>query len=251
MKRTFIIDGLPESAVRVARVCAVVAIDVIRATTTAITAVSMGRRCYPVDSLDAAFRLARKLHNPLLGGELHGEKPPGFHMNNSPSELASRSDTSRSLILLSSSGTRLIMNARGCDELYLACFRNMSSLSRRLAGARHARVALLGAGSRDEFREEDQICCARIGMQLVRAGYVPDDEATVGILNRWGHAKPSDCIVSRSVAYLRKTHQLADLRFILKHIDDLDETFTLHNDKVVMTGSKPQPRASAHFLGGS
>jgi 2-phosphosulfolactate phosphatase len=233
MKRTFVIDSLPESALRFGRGCAVVAVDVIRATTTAITAVSMGRRCYPVDSLDAALRLAGKLENALLCGEIHGEKPDGFHLNNSPSELARRTDISRSMILLSSSGTRLIMNARECDGLYLACFRNMSSLGRRLAVSKHARVALLGAGSREEFREEDQICCARIGMQLFRAGYVPGDQATVGILSRWGQAEPSDCMVSRSVAYLRRTRQLADLHFILERIDDLDETFTLRNDEVV------------------
>jgi hypothetical protein len=34
--------------------------------------------------------------------------------------------------------------------------------------------------------------------------------------------------------HLRRTGRLADLRFILERIDDLDETFILWNDEVVM-----------------
>lgn len=241
MKKTFLIDCLPESAHRCKNGWAVVAVDVIRATTMAITAVSMGRRCYPVDTLDAAFRLAGKLDNPLLAGELAGEMPAGFEMNNSPAELANRRDISRPLIMLSSSGTRLIMNARGCDALYLGCFRNSASLSRRLGRGTHSKIALLGAGSRGEFREEDQIGCAWIGAKLVEAGYFPSNKRTLEILNRWGAADASACLVSRSVGYLRKTNQLADLDFILDKIDDLEETFILQNEEVVLA-SEMEPK---------
>lgn len=233
MAKTVTIDCLPESALRYRDGWAVVAVDVIRATTMAITAATMGRACYPVDSLEAASQLARRLRDPLLAGEIDGEMPPGFHMNNSPAELAERSDVSRPLISLSSSGTRLIVNAGGCDILYLACFRNSSSTSDRLTSEGHARIALLGAGSRGEFREEDQICCAWIAAELVQAGYVAQDNATVGVLDRWAKAKASDCLVSRSVDYLTRTGQLSDLHFILERVDDVDETFTLQNGEVV------------------
>ena len=239
MQKTFLIDGLPESAARYQEGCAVVAIDVIRATTMAITAAASGRACYPVDSVDAAFRLAQLLAGPLLAGEIDGDRPPGFDMNNSPAELSERSDISRPLVLLSSSGTRLIVNARGCDVLYLACFRNISSTARHLISENYSRIALLGAGSRGEFREEDQICCARIGAQLVQVGYVPENETTIAVMNRWANAKSSDCLHSRSVDYLRRTGQLADLRFILRRIDDIAETFIVQDGEVVMV--RPDP----------
>lgn len=234
MKSTFVIDSLPESALRYQNGFAVVVVDVIRATTMAITAVSMGCACYPVSSLDAALQLARRLHDPLMAGECQGETPAGFDMNNSPAELTERSDTSRPLIMLSSSGTKLIINARGADAVYLACFRNSLSTARRLVSEAHPRIALLGAGSRGESREEDQICCAWIGAQLVQAGYTPATETTVEVLSRWANAQPHACLISRSVDYLRRTGQLADLRFILDRIDDLDETFIFRNDEVVM-----------------
>jgi len=154
MAKTFLIDYLPESASRYRDECAVVAVDVVRATTMAITAVATGRKCYPVDSLDAAFELAQTLRNPILAGEIDGEPNPQLEMGNSPAELARRLDTSRPLILLSTSGTSLIMNARGCAALYLACFRNSLSMGCRLINEQHPRIALLGAGSRGEFREE-------------------------------------------------------------------------------------------------
>ena len=240
MQKTFLIDGLPESAARYREGWAVVAIDVIRATTMAITAAALGRACYPVDSLDTAFRLARRLEGPLLAGEINGDMPPGFDMNNSPAELSERSDIYRSLVLLSSSGTRLIVNARGCDVLYLACFRNISSTARHLISENYARIALLGAGSRGEFREEDQICCALIGAQLVQVGYVPENEPTITVMNRWANAKASDCLHSQSVDYLKRTGQLADLRFILERIDDLAETFIVQNGEVAMVRTAPR-----------
>src|SRR5205823_5107627 len=51
---------------------AVVAIDVIRATTTAITAVAAGRRCFPVPSVEAALLPERQLPNALLPVEIAG-----------------------------------------------------------------------------------------------------------------------------------------------------------------------------------
>jgi 2-phosphosulfolactate phosphatase len=240
MQKKFLIDGLPESAASYRQGCVVVAVDVIRATTMAITAAALGRACYPVDSLDASFRLAQVLEGPLLAGEIDGDVPPGFDMNNSPAELSERSDISRPLVLLSSSGTRLIVNARGCDVLYLACFRNISSTARHLISKNYVRIALLGAGSRGEFREEDQICCALIGAQLVQVGYVPENETTITIMKRWANAKASDCLHSRSVDYLRRTGQLADLRFILERIDDLAETFIVQTGEVVKVKLAPR-----------
>ena len=54
---------------------ALVAVDVIRATTTAVTAISMGRECYVVPTLQAAFDTASRLPNALLGGEVGGAMP--------------------------------------------------------------------------------------------------------------------------------------------------------------------------------
>ena len=211
---------------------AIVAIDVIRATTTAITAAAAGRRCFPVPSAEAARLVQRKLRNALLAGEVAGDMPEGFEVNNSPVEIAMRTDIERPLILLSSSGTKLIHAARGSDAAYLACFRNHSTLAQHLID-HGTDVALIGAGTRGEFREEDQICCAWIARELIAAGYEPENERTSSIVERWGTVPAEACLCSRSAEYLRKSGQSLDLDFTLEHVDDLPLVFRMRDGEVV------------------
>src|SRR5215470_20252176 len=131
---------------------ALVAIDVIRATTTAITAISTGRRCFFSPTIEAAFATASRLPNALLAGEVGGDTPDGFETTNSPAQLAARTDIARPLVLLSSSGTRLMHRISYSDSAYITCFRNYSATMEYLA-QNHTAVVLIGAGTRGEFRE--------------------------------------------------------------------------------------------------
>lgn len=249
MNRRIVIDGLPENATHYRTGYAVVAIDVIRATTTAITAVAAGRQCFPAPSLDGALWLASVLEKPILAGELDGDMPAMFDMNNSPAELSLRSDISRPLVLLSSSGSKLMCNVMQSDAAYVACFRNYSSLSRELVAQNYPRIALLGAGCRGAFREEDLLCCGWIGAELVRHGYSPEDQRTLDILKQWGNARTTDCLISKSVDYLKRTGQLADLDFITSRVNDLDKVFILRGGEVVLKTPTPDARpgnAAAH-----
>lgn len=211
---------------------ATVAVDVIRATTMAVTAVTQGRRCYPVPTLDAAVERAEGLDDPLLAGELGGNMPYGFDMDNSPAALVQRTDTSRPLVLLSTSGTQLIGEAaRVAPVVYAACLRNVTAQARHLQ--RYPRVALIGAGSRAEFREEDQLCCAWIAGQLIEAGHAADP-ATHAVVRRWQDQPVEALLVSNSVKYLRSTGREDDLEFVLRHVDDVDAVFRLEQDELVM-----------------
>jgi len=151
MPKSVAIDCFPESARRYRKGYAVVVIDVVRTTTTAITAVALGRRCLPVASLDAAHSLAGRLADPLLIGEVDGIMPKGFDTNNSPAALVKRTDLHRPAVLLSSSGTKLLQTAASCEAVFLACLRNFTSLATHLASS-FADVAVIGAGTRGEFR---------------------------------------------------------------------------------------------------
>ncbi len=229
---TVVIDAFPERARRYVDGHVVVAVDVIRATTTAVTAVAGGRRCFPVTSVAAALRLRARLGDPLLIGELHGEVPESFDGGNSPAALAVRTDVSRAVVLLSSSGTKLLHSARNAEVVYLACFRNAAALARHLAG-RYRRIAVIGAGSRGEFRREDQVCCAWVAGALMDAGYEATDARTREIVTRWRAAPASVCAEGRSADFLRRTDQLADLAFVLEHVNDVEGVFALRDGEVV------------------
>ena len=209
-------DGLSEYASD----RALVAVDVIRATTTAVTAISMGRECYVVPTLQSAFDTASRLPNALLTGEMGGAMPDGFDLTNSPSQLATRSDVSRPLVLLSSSGTRLMCAIGHRDAAYFACFRNYSATIDHLA-RNHDAVTLIGAATHGDFREEDQMCCAWIAEGLIQAHFAPEDDMTERLVQRWRAAPYDAFLESQSVAYLERSGQLRDLNFILKHFDDV------------------------------
>jgi 2-phosphosulfolactate phosphatase len=231
MSATVVIDCLPESAAQYVSDHAIITVDVIRATTTAVTAVALGRRCFPVPSIEAARALRRRLPRPVLAGEIGGERPAGFPVNNSPAEIAMRTDVGRPMILLSSSGTRLMHAARGGEAAYVACLRNAAATAAYVR--RHPRVAVIGAGSRGEFREEDQVCCAWIAADLLRAGFVAGDAKTMEVVARWGDAAPSACASGRSAAFLRESGQRRDLDFVLGHVNDLDMVLRLDDGEVV------------------
>jgi 2-phosphosulfolactate phosphatase len=232
MRKTVVIDCFPESLVSYRKGYAIVAVDVIRATTTAVTAVALGRRCFPVPSLEAAVPLAAKLTNPLLVGELGGSMPYGFDLNSSPADLEARTDIHRPMIFLSTSGTRLICGAEESQAMYIACLRNYSAQIAYLA-THHPTVAVIGAGSRAQFREEDQLCCAWIAEGLVRAGYEPQDERTSSIIEQWSGAPVSIITEGPSADYLRNSGQVRDLEYILAHIDDLDEVYRYERSQVI------------------
>jgi 2-phosphosulfolactate phosphatase len=233
MSNTVTIDCFAQNVSRYRNGYAVVAIDVVRATTTAITAVASGRRCFPVPTANAAFQLAGRLQDALLAGEQRGIMPPGFHLNNSPSQLAVRIDVKRPLILLSSSGTQLCHEVAQCDAAFVACLRNYVSTARHLA-ARFSAVAVVGAGSHNEFREEDQLCCAWLAGCLMDLGYLAADRRTLDVVMRWSN-KPVDAwITNKSARYLRTSGQLDDLEFILEHVADLNAPCALRNEEVLV-----------------
>ena len=231
-RKSFIIDCFPENVKNYKHDFTIVAVDVIRATTTAITAVAMGRRCYVAGELDNALVLAATLDDPLLVGEIGGDMPPGFHLPNSPARVAQENNLVRPMVLLSTSGTKVMAAAKGA-QCFAACLRNYTAQAIHLI-RHHPHVALVGAGTRGEFREEDQLCCAWIAEILCRLGaYAPLNEQTASMVDRWHHTPVESLLVSNSVAYLRRSGQLHDLDFIMSHIDDLPSVFPLHGDELV------------------
>lgn len=217
--------------------CRVVGIDVIRATTTAVTAVNAGRRCYPVGSLEAAVPMAGRLDNPLLVGELGGNMPYGFHLQNSPAEMDRRVDLDRPMILLSSSGTPLLTDATGRARTYAACLRNARAQAEMLiASTQH--VVIVAGEHRGEFREEDRLCAARIAAPLLEAGFEPRNALVEEIVKRWADAPDDALLDSNSIRFLTDTAQMHDVEFILGHIDDLDSVYEMRAGELVVSDGR-------------
>jgi 2-phosphosulfolactate phosphatase len=227
---TVIIDSLPGVAAKyVAEGWTIVVVDVIRFTTTASTAIAIGRTVYPARSSDEAFAIAGTLKEPLLAGELGGNIPYGFDLANSPVQIAALRQVPcgfytaahRPIVLVSSSGSQLLMNALSGQNVYLGCLRNLTALTEYIA-PRHDRIAVLGAGTRGVFRREDQLCCAWIAERLADKDFEPANDETAALIKKWHGASTEIIREGKSADYLRRTGQVHDLEFILHYQEDLD-----------------------------
>lgn len=205
-----------------------VVVDVIRSTTTAVTAAAAGRCVVPVHSVAAAQRAMARLVAPILAGETHGVKPHGFDLQNSPSQVAALLPSIRPVVLLSSSGTGLMLEAARRDSgTYATCLRNATAQAEHLA-ATGRNVLILGVDRYGELRPEDRLCAARIATRLLEHGYRPIDRLTRGVIAQFGTAPDHVLLRSRSANYLRETGQEEDLAFILDHVEDLELVLRIH-----------------------
>ena len=203
--------------------------DVIRATTTATTAVARGNRCLPVETIDDAFTEAAKHQDPILAGEQGGELLAGFDFGNSP--VAVDGIENRTIILLSTSGTRVLMGARVAADVFVGCLRNAAATSAAVAGLERDAV-FLAACTRGEFRDEDQLLAGWTVRDLMRFGYEPADALTRETVAAWGEAPPSAILSSASVEFLRRSGHDDDLEFILERINDLSFAVKLSGDEL-------------------
>jgi 2-phosphosulfolactate phosphatase len=225
-----VIDCFPSAVPRYGEEWTVVGIDVIRATTTATTALALGRTVYLAESIEDALELVEQAGGSLLVGELGGHVPYGFDVTNSPVQVAALSllpsgrftAPDRALILVSSSGIPLLLRASQASDraVYAACLRNLSAVADHLA-RHHDRVALIGAGSRGQFRREDQLGCAWLARRLMARGFSVGNDDSRSVVDRWDDGSLNALRGGESAEYLRKTGCVHDLEFVLTHVDDL------------------------------
>ncbi|OGL59449.1 MAG: hypothetical protein A3I72_05265 [Candidatus Tectomicrobia bacterium RIFCSPLOWO2_02_FULL_70_19] len=155
--------------------CAV--IDVLRATTTIVSAMGNGcRAIHPVPSPQAGREKAAALRAGLgagqviLGGEQDGRPIEGYDAGNSPLEYTPERAGGRVLVLSTSNGTKTLAAAAPCGRVYIAAFANLRAAGRRLAGdlrAGQGKTLLIGCSGREGgFCEEDAVAA---GMLLAHA----------------------------------------------------------------------------------
>jgi 2-phosphosulfolactate phosphatase len=207
---------------------AFVVVDVIRASTTAITAGLQGRDCHLVRSVEEARLVAATLPAPLLAGEVHGDLPAGFDVQNSPVALAARADVERPVVLLTSSGSPTMCRAADAAPTWIGSLRNVDPTADALREVGH--VAILAA-SPDELRIEDAICAARLAHAIGLDGV---DDETLHVAREYAGLPLERIRTGKSAAYLRRSGQTDDLEFILRHIDDVELPCSVTDGRVAM-----------------
>jgi 2-phosphosulfolactate phosphatase len=127
-----------------------VVIDVLRATTTMVTALAAGCVCVrPCLEIDEARQLAGQMPagRVLLGGERNGSPIPGFDLGNSPRQYTCSVCRGMTLVLTTTNGTRALLHASTADRVLLGAFVNYSAVCEQLRqDARPIHVVCAGNG---------------------------------------------------------------------------------------------------------
>ena len=148
---------------------AVVVVDAFRASTTIAVLVARGARVVPVASIEHARSYAEA---DLRAGERESARVAGFDFGNSPTEIREAGVPPGSTVVLSTtSGTRVVEAARGAPAILTGAFVNASSLADELAaGTFGFHVVVVGCGWEGRRASEDEAAAGAILHRLRERG---------------------------------------------------------------------------------
>jgi 2-phosphosulfolactate phosphatase len=112
---------------------ACVVIDVIRATSTIVTALANGAAgVRPVADVSDAFVLKARDPEVLLAGERGGQALPGFDLGNSPEDFTAARVSGRQIILTTTNGTQALAACAGARAVVTVGLLNLDAVAARL-----------------------------------------------------------------------------------------------------------------------
>ncbi|MCE1189081.1 MAG: 2-phosphosulfolactate phosphatase [Ignavibacteria bacterium] len=155
----------------------VVVIDVLRATTSIISAMENGAgELIPVASIEFAMKMSNNLFGgkTLLAGERNGLKIDGFNLGNSPLEFTREVVNGKSIILFTTNGSKAIAKTKFSEQTMICSFTNISAVAELLLSTRKS-VTLLCSGSQGLFSLEDTVCAGMLAEKLLQG----EDEVNV------------------------------------------------------------------------
>jgi len=138
----------------------VVVIDVLRATSVIIHAMSEGAsEVLPLASVEEALQMAKAFPrgSALLGGERGSGNIPGFDLGNSPREYVTEKVKEKKLIMTTTNGTKAFHLVSSGKEILVGSFFNIGAVAQRcLESGRD--LLIFASGDEGNFSLEDTVC---------------------------------------------------------------------------------------------
>ena len=155
----------------------IILVDVLRASSTIITALANGASAVvPVSTVSEARRVAVNSPNALLAGERSASPLPGFDYGNSPRDFLSKSIQSRIIILTTSNFTRVLGTPPSSCTILVGAFLNIDHVSRtalNLSRRYQRSIAVVAAGGLNRPAAEDDIASDHIIYRLTHPDNPP------------------------------------------------------------------------------
>ncbi len=164
----------------------VVAIDVLRAFTTAAFAFAAGaERILLVGTMEEALALQKDFPDALLMGEADGLSIEGFDFGNSPAELLEARLDGRTLIQRTSAGTQGIVKSERAGMLLAAALTNASATARYIEAHAEDSVTLVQTGLQPEGWGDEDVACADF-IEALLHNQAPDQTAITARVRKAG-----------------------------------------------------------------
>ena len=139
---------------------AVVVIDVLRATSVIVYAMSQGAlEIIPVVTAEEAFQMAKAFPrgSVLLGGERESRNIPGFDLGNSPREYIAEKVKGKKLILTTTNGTKAFHLVSSGKEILVGSLLNVGVVARKCLES-NGDILIYPSGDEGSFSLEDTLC---------------------------------------------------------------------------------------------
>jgi len=152
-----------------------VIIDVFRAFSLEAYLYGQGAECtLPVSSLEQAYELKKAHPEYLLAGERKGAICPGFDFGNSPSAIAGRDFSGKTVVHTTSAGTQGVAAASGADEILGGALVNAEATARYIISRHPEEVSLVCMGWEGLKKTEEDLLCAEYLRALLQGRPMPD-----------------------------------------------------------------------------
>ena len=162
-----------------------VVFDVLRATTTMVTALASGaKEIIPVAEIAEALALRKERPEVLLAGERDGvrirAKLTGsidFDLGNSPREFTAQAVGGRTLVMTTTNGTRALRACAGAKAVLVGSFLNLRATTQWLRQHEPAGLVLVCSGTYEEPALEDILAAGAVCEKLwphYAGGHVSD-----------------------------------------------------------------------------
>ncbi len=138
----------------------IVVIDILRATSVIIQALSQGAmEVIPVSTVEEVFQMAKNFpqDTTLLGGERGSKKIEGFDLGNSPREYVREKVEGKRLILTTTNGTKAFHSVSSGREVAAGSFFNIGATAKWCLDLNRD-ILLFPSGDGGRFSLEDTIC---------------------------------------------------------------------------------------------
>ena len=142
----------------------VVVIDVLRASTTIISALQNGaKEIVPVATVEFEVKVSGGMFGgqTLLGGERNTRKIEGFALGNSPLEYLPEIVSGKTIIYYTTNGTKAIVKAKFAGNLFVCSYSNLSAIRDHIIRLGKD-FLILCAGKSNGFSLEDFVCAGRL-----------------------------------------------------------------------------------------